>query len=330
MVITTFKGCNIGFILAFLANFNVAQSIHVSNIFDGLFGSGSAANAEQCTVFKNRRKCFFSTTNLKLDSSNILQLVASVGGRTIKCSKILGFGKDQWYGSCDGDADDANFIAHFDKDGKKSIYGSIHVGDEICRIGPNIFGEDEILCTPRSEFKAEDDALAIPNEGKLRTLNSDTKFGFVPVELEKNQSQAALRGQKNQRNDRVLVDDSGDTIDTMVVWTKLAECRNAGLLAGCILTPSTENVMRGLIDLAIAETNTAYALSGIFTSLRLVHAYRDPDYEEGDDMYTGLEHITTPNNGFMDSAHSKRALYGADMVQLISGTQIYNSTSTIV
>jgi hypothetical protein len=151
-------------------------------------------------------------------------------------------------------------------------------------------------------------------------LNSETTFGFVPIK-DDNQSQDLLRGKYNPRNDRKLFDDSGNNIDIMVVWTKLAECSNAGLPSGCTVTESTENMIRGIIDLAIAETNTAFALSGIFTSLRLVHAYRDPNYVEGDDLYTSLTHITTPDDGYMDSVHRKRILYGADAVQLISGTQ---------
>ena len=148
----------------------------------------------------------------------------------------------------------------------------------------------------------------------------DTKFGFVPLFDNNTEFPSSLRGLKHANEGRQLFDNSGGNIDIMVVWTKLAECRKAGLLPGCIVTTSTENIMRGLIDLAIAETNTAYALSGIFTSIRLVHAYRDPDYVEGEDFYTSLEHVTTPNDGFMDSVHSKRALYGADVVQLIGGT----------
>jgi hypothetical protein len=328
MFTPTLKGCSVGCIAVSLAYLNTAQCMSFESIFDGLstlnpFSSGgNPATAERCTLFKNRRKCLFSSKNLKLDGSNILRLVTSVGGRTIQCNKKLGFGNNQWYGSCDGDADDANFVTRTAKDGKKSVYGSIHIGDEICHIGPNIFGEDEIVCIPRSEFQAEDDAKMIPDEGNntLRSLSSDTKFGFVPA-LEANQSQTLLRGRSNQRKDRKLFDDAGGTIDVMVVWTKLAECGNAGLLSGCIVTASTESMMRGRIDLAVAETNTAYALSGIFASLRLVHAYRDPDYVESNDLNTALTHITTPDDGFMDSVHSKRILYGADAVQLIAGTQ---------
>ena len=81
-------------------------------------------------------------------SNTDIELIVITSGRKIKCSKTFSNGKLHWHGSCDGDADDANFIARFDKNGKKSIYGSIQVGNEICQIGPNIFGDEEILCIP--------------------------------------------------------------------------------------------------------------------------------------------------------------------------------------
>ena len=327
MFCRTFNRCIHQLVIIALASLNVVQCISFGNLFDGLSNLNpfhsrrSLVTVEQCTIFKKRRKCLFNTKNLRLENSNRLRLVASVGGRIIECIKKLGFGKNQWYGSCDGDADDANFVSHFDQHGKQSIYGSIHIGDEICHIGPSVFGEDEIQCIPRSEFQAEDEAIEMPNEGnhdERRILSSDTQFGYVPI-IGKSQSQALLRGERNQRKNRRLFDDSGDTIDILVAWTKLAECLNAGLLSGCSVTSSTERMMRGRIDLAIAETNTAFALSGVFTSLRLVHAYRDPDYIESDDVYTSLAHVTTPNDGFMDSVHNQRILYGADVVSLISG-----------
>ena len=284
--------------------------------------TSNGATATNCKTLKNRRKCRLDTKTLNLDSNKEVEIIVTANGRKIKCRKTFNGSKTHWSGNCDGDADDANFIARFDKNGKKSIHGSIHVGNEICQIGPNILGDEEILCIPKNEFQTEDDPRSIPPEespNNLRMLPSDTNFGFIPVVVN-NAMSSSLRGRNHHNDGRQLFDNSGGNIDVLVVWTKLAECRKAGLVPGCVVTASTENVMRGLIDLAIAETNTAYALSGIFTSLRLVHAYRDPDYVEGEDFYTSLEHITTPNDGFMDSVHSKRVLYGADAVQMIGGT----------
>ncbi len=105
----------------------------------------------------------------------------------------------------------------------------------------------------------------------------------------------------------------------MVVWTKKAECAKSGLGAGCSLSAVTENNMRGLIDLAIAETNTAYDSSGVTAQLRLVHAYRDPNYVESASNAFGmaLGSITSTNDGIMDDVHDKRDTYSADIVAMI-------------
>ena len=105
----------------------------------------------------------------------------------------------------------------------------------------------------------------------------------------------------------------------MVVWTKRSECKKSGLDPDCSLTDVTENNMRGLIDLAIAETNTAYNLSGVTTQLRLVHAYREPNYVEAatDAFVTALQNIQSSSDGVMDDLHEKRDVYGADIVAMI-------------
>lgn len=129
----------------------------------------------------------------------------------------------------------------------------------------------------------------------------------------------SLFNQQQKQEHRGLVDDSGSTIDVMVVWTKKAECRKSNLAAGCTNTATTENNMRGLIALAVAETNTAYSLSGVTTQLRLVHAYREPNYVEAtsDAFGAALSSITGTTDGVMDDVHTKRNTYGADVVALI-------------
>ena len=302
-----------------LANLTTVQCIDFGKIFSWLknpFGGSSGAVARDCRLFSNRSTCKFDTSSLKFDVDTAIELIVTAGGRKIKCNRQLNKGRSRWYGSCDGDAEDANFITRIDKNGKESVHGTIQAGDDICRIRPNILGEQEIQCIPRSAFKAEDDPKDSATEGssdRLRKLTSDIEFGFVPA-MDQNESQVALRG-----NSRQLFDNSGANIDIMVVWTKAAECGNAGLVSSCTVTAATENLMRGLIDLAIAETNTAYELSGILTVLRLVHAYRENDYVEKGDFVAYLEDITYTNDGFMDGVHSKRALYGADAVHLIVG-----------
>lgn len=77
--------------------------------------------------------------------------------------------------------------------------------------------------------------------------------------------------------------------------------------------------MSATIALAIAETNQAYADSGINTELRLVHEYRDETYVESSSsaFSSALNDITGTTDGVMDDVHTKREFWGADIVALI-------------
>jgi hypothetical protein len=123
---------------------------------------------------------------------------------------------------------------------------------------------------------------------------------------------------------RYLQTNATVVIDVMVVWTKEAECKLSGLtdISTCVTTTVTENNMLGLIDLAVAETNTALQLSGMYSTIRLVHAYRDPDYVEpiSNAYPVALEDLRNATDGKLDSVHKKRTLYGADLVQLFMST----------
>ena len=318
--------------------FTTVQCIDIRQFLSRWFSSSKQVTnamltSSDCKIVNDRRVCKFNNVkNLKLDVDDLIELmVDDNNGRTIKCEKKINKLNNKWYGNCDGDADDMNIIKRYDEvDGTERIFGSIRVGNDVCRISPNLDnGEVDIDCKPKNSYKGEDAPkkstgnAVIPPE-RRRHLN--TMFGFTPMSDETGDSQGtSLRGYNQTENRRRLFDDSGDTIDVMVVWTKAAECGNAGLNSGCNLNANTESKMRGLVDLAIEETNTAFELSGIFTSLRLVHAYRDPKYVESGrgDFYSYLEDITDDGDGNMDSVHDKRALYGADAVQLMVCTYNY-------
>lgn len=220
------------------------------------------------------------------------------------------------YGSCDGDARDANFVTRVDEDGTETVYGSIHIGADICKIFPNANGESRVTCTPEDNFPPEEHAtLVAPTMYNSSSANPTERrrrlFGYQPKT-----TKTALRSPGAPVH-RQLYDDSGTSIDIMVPWTVEAECKLSTWSAACTLSATTENNMRGLIDLAVMETNTAFALSGIATRLRLVHAYRDESYVEvaGTAGYSeALRYIT-----YNSKAHAKRSLYGADLVALIVG-----------
>ena len=74
--------------------------------------------------------------------------------------------------------------------------------------------------------------------------------------------------------------------------------------------------MESLIDLAITETNTAYANSGVNARLALVHKSITTDAESGG--FKGmLEAMQNPSDGRMDEVHAARNTHKADLVILI-------------
>ena len=109
-------------------------------------------------------------------------------------------------------------------------------------------------------------------------------------------------GQPEPGMDKPAVDD-GSIIDVMVLYTPAARVRygQAGIEAK--------------IDLAVAETNTAYTNSQIATQLRL--AYKgEVNYAEVN-LNTDLDHLRQPADGTMDEIHALRNTYQADAVSLI-------------
>ncbi len=99
-------------------------------------------------------------------------------------------------------------------------------------------------------------------------------------------------------------------IDVLVVWTPAAEAAAGGSVA-----------MNNLVTLAVAESNTAYANSGIGQRLRLVYKTAVA-YTESATFDTDLARITNPSDGYMDNVPTLRNQYGADeVVLLINNTQ---------
>jgi hypothetical protein len=96
--------------------------------------------------------------------------------------------------------------------------------------------------------------------------------------------------------------DSGTTvIDVLVVYTADAAGASSNILAE--------------IQLGIDETNQTYANSGILQRVRLVHAAQ-VTYSETGRSNTDLVRLQNQNDGYLDSVHSMRNTYGADIVSL--------------
>ena len=100
--------------------------------------------------------------------------------------------------------------------------------------------------------------------------------------------------------------DDGSQIDVLVVYTKAALNAAGG-----------KKAMKTLIKLAISETNTSYANSGITQRVRLVHKAKVTYSEAGFDWGTTLDRLTNTSDGHMDNVHTLRDTYKADEVVLL-------------
>lgn len=100
--------------------------------------------------------------------------------------------------------------------------------------------------------------------------------------------------------------DDGSRIDLLVVYTAKARVAAGGKAA-----------IESLIDLGVSETNQAYANSGVIQRLRLRRKEEIVYTEPGNNMGGDLTRLQGTGDGFMDSVHSLRNTYGADLTQLI-------------
>lgn len=105
--------------------------------------------------------------------------------------------------------------------------------------------------------------------------------------------------------------DDGSVIDVLVVYTPASRIRYGGT-AG----------IKVVIDLAVAESNEAYARSLINTRLSLV-ATAEVSYTESGDMVKDLHRLKDKNDGFLEPVHTWRDTYAADVVSLIEETSDY-------
>ncbi len=105
-------------------------------------------------------------------------------------------------------------------------------------------------------------------------------------------------------NGRLCGEDPNVTIDVAVVYTPAAREEAGG-------TAEIEAV----IDLMVAETNQAYAASGVHHRLALV-ARTEVQYAEAGDS-RDIIRLVNPSDGYMDEVHAMRDRTGADLVHLV-------------
>lgn len=98
------------------------------------------------------------------------------------------------------------------------------------------------------------------------------------------------------------------TVDVLVAYSAAARSAQGGTAS-----------MLALINTAISESNSAYENSGVNLTLRLVHTMEVSEAESGN-FSTELSRLRIDGDGFYDSVHDARDLYGADVVVLIQNS----------
>ena len=102
-------------------------------------------------------------------------------------------------------------------------------------------------------------------------------------------------------------------------------CAAAGINnVNCAWSQATSSAIVRLINLAVAETNTAYSNSGIATRLRLVHTHFDGSYNDYTRSWEQtLSLLRNNGDGQLDYVHAMRNQYGADFVSMMVDTGSY-------
>jgi hypothetical protein len=299
-------------------------------------GKKADLGAAKCTNGKKGKKCKLERTKDKdiFASNDIsIQLEADETIEFVGGSRQGGNNKQpQWYGVSEGDFA-MNLI---ESEGK--IYGSYSDKDYIYSISTDEEGNPIVTEQLIADFPDELDAADL-NDLDYETFlaGNHTGGGEGPGDVETNSDNVfaheamrklGLRGGSATSSflnttERQLAPEAHTTLDVMVVWTTKAECNKVGKGTGCTPTAASEAAMRGLIDLAVAETNVAFDNSGIFAKLRLVYAYREPNYIEIEGAAFTNALSDMKNDRMESGVHQKRAEYGADLVAMIIHDSAY-------
>ena len=99
-------------------------------------------------------------------------------------------------------------------------------------------------------------------------------------------------------------------VDVMVGYTPAVLASAGGISA-----------VNALIALAVSETNTGYANSGVAQRINLVHSLLVPYSEDFFDWDITLDRLQGTSDGFMDQVHPLREAYRADLVVLLVNDQ---------
>ncbi len=197
-----------------------------------------------------------------------------------------------WSGSISGSEwSDATIVVEYD-----SVVGNIRHNGKMYAIRPVDEGGHAVFEIDQSAF--QDEAPPIQVSFNISPPESEgLSVGDAAVSL--------VRNVLSLFSANVAYAQS-PTIDVMVLYTPAAKKEAGG----------KEKDIVAAIKLAIAETNTTYANSGIYPRLQLVHTKEVSYQEDGEDMEKDLDNLTNTSDGNMDDIHTLRKEYMADLVSL--------------
>ena len=177
----------------------------------------------------------------------------------------------------------------------------------------HISASGEVSETAEADYPDEEDPEDLIDEGRERRLSSSSSSSRLlrgQTSLDINFDHAAKA--KLQEHEHRDLQSSPVEIDVLVAYTQYA-----------LSSVGTRQQMTDLVNLAFAETNGAYAASGVNVVINLVYLHEDTsgyniDQTDTSSMSPSLNALRLTSDGNLDYIHQMRIDYGADMVALIT------------
>lgn len=244
-----------------------------------------APEGEDPTVLRRKYVSANLAQNLR-QSAIILDLfddVSVLASRTYNGAKWVG--DNAWIGKIAGDA--SSEVTLVERGGV--VAGTIRMGQRVIKIRPTDDGLHALEEVDASKFSQ----CATSDEHKVAAAQHD------------------VLGTGSPSSTQADVAPGTGTMDIMVAYTPEAR-----------VSAGSESAILATIDLAVLETNQAYANSGIDYRLQLVKTH-EVNYAEVSSFTEMLGRLKNPNDGNMDEIHGLRDMYGADLVTLIVGGSQY-------
>jgi peptidyl-Asp metalloendopeptidase len=165
------------------------------------------------------------------------------------------------------------------------IAGTIFAGDKVFEVLYAGSGEHEVREIDPAEFPTDDPHADPP-----------PVTGDPQAQAEAAAIDAAIAAD--------MAPDAASQIDVMVIWTPAARSAAGG-----------SSAIQSVVDLAVANTNSAYGNSGVTQRVRLVYSGELAHTESG--ISTDLSRMVAASDGFLDQIPTMRNTYGADVVTLL-------------